>query len=171
MPANLFSGKLCRCYSSENVLLLTAKTTGYIQATNLRSNIRIWEIRPSWLTFLRQVSRNPLFHFQRTFNILYCLLESTEKMPLGLWNPPFHWSPRRWDLVGCSFLHTVFDGTAVALKHPACSPASTLAHHMPLLNPGTGLCFSRVVPIISKQTLCLRDWVMLLLSELLSLPL
>lgn len=119
-----------------------------------------------------QVDINSLFHLQRTFPMLCCLLKSTEKMPLGIWKPLFPLkSTKIWDMVGCSLLSPVFDGTAVALRHPACSPASTLAGHVLLPNPQAGLCFSQMVPVISKQTLCFKDWVMLLLSELLSLPL
>lgn len=61
------------------------------------------------------------------------------------------------DMVGFSLLNTVLDVTAVALKHPGCSPASILAGHVPLPNPLAGLGFSQMIPVISKQTLCFRD--------------
>lgn len=105
-----------------------------------------------------QVNRNLLFHFQRTFYILYCLLENREKRSLGTLKPLFPLKTTKIrDMVGFSFLNTVFDGTAVALKHPAFSPASTLAGHVPLPDPRAGLVFSHMVPVISKQTLCFRD--------------
>lgn len=176
MPANLFSEKLFRCYSSENMLLLTTKTTVYIQPTDLRSNIRTQKIWPSWLTFMRQTQclfrsvETHCFVFKGLFNIFYCFLESTEKMPLGTLKPFFPLkSTKIRDMVGCSFLITLYDVTAVALKHPACSPVPTLAGHVPLPNPWASLCFSQIVPVISKQTLYLRDWVIISLSELLPL--